>query len=97
MENQVVVRYADSDGNPAENKWPFNPNGSLYDIAGICDSTGRVLGIMPHPEAYNHYTNHPEWVVKREKMSRMNKTIEQEEGEGILLFRNAVEYIRKNC
>jgi len=96
-ENQVVLRYADNDGKPAENKWPFNPNGSLYDIAGICDSTGRVLGIMPHPEAYNHYTNHPEWVLKREKMSRVNKSIEQEEGKGILLFRNAIEYIRKNC
>ncbi len=96
-ENQVVLRYADNNGKPAENKWPFNPNGSLYDIAGICDSTGRVLGIMPHPEAYNHYTNHPDWVLKREKMSRMNKNIEQEEGEGISIFRNAVEYIRKNC
>jgi phosphoribosylformylglycinamidine synthase len=95
-ENQVVLRYADNDGKPAENKWPFNPNGSLYDIAGICDSTGRVLGIMPHPEAYNHYTNHPEWVLKKEKMSRMNKNIEKEEGEGISIFRNAVEYIREN-
>jgi len=95
-ENQVVLRYADNDGRPAENKWPFNPNGSIYDIAGICDSTGRVFGIMPHPEAYNHYTNHPEWVLKREKMSRVNKSIEKEEGEGVSIFRNAVEYIREN-
>jgi len=51
---------------------------------------------MPHPEAYNHFSNHPEWILKREEMSRMNKGIEKEAGEGILIFKNAVEYIRKN-
>ncbi len=50
-ERQVVIQYADQDGNPAYGKWPLNPNGSLYDIAGICDSPGRVLGVMPHRES----------------------------------------------
>ena len=95
-EHQVVIQYADKDGNPAHGRWPLNPNGSLYDIAGICDSTGRVLGLMPHPEAYNHYTNHPAWVLKREQLARTGKGIEREEGEGIAIFRNAVDYIRKN-
>ncbi len=94
--NQVVMQYADNEGHPAQGKWPFNPNGSLYDIAGICDTTGRIFGVMPHPEAYNHYTNHPEWVIKKEKLARMGKTIEKEEGEGIAIFRNAVNYIREN-
>ncbi len=94
--NQVVIRYADKEGGPAQGRWPFNPNGSLYDIAGICDSTGRIFGVMPHPEAYNHYTNHPDWVRKREELARMGKEIEREEGEGITIFRNAVEYIREN-
>jgi phosphoribosylformylglycinamidine synthase len=94
--NQVVIRYADKEGRPAQGRWPFNPNGSLYDIAGICDSTGRIFGVMPHPEAYNHYTNHPDWVRKREELARMCKEIEREEGEGITIFRNAVEYIREN-
>jgi len=93
---QVVIRYADEQGRPAQGKWPFNPNGSLYDIAGMCDSTGRIFGIMPHPEAYNHYTNHPDWTRKREELARMGKEIEKEEGEGITIFRNAVEYIREN-
>ncbi len=93
---QVVMRYADKEGNPAQGRWPCNPNGSLYDIAGICDSTGRVFGVMPHPEAYNHYTNHPASVLKREEMARMGKGIEKEEGEGIAIFRNAVDYIREN-
>jgi phosphoribosylformylglycinamidine synthase len=94
--NQVVIQYADKEGNPAQGRWPFDPNGSLYDIAGICDSTGRIFGLMPHPEAYNHFTNHPDWALKREELARMGKTIEKEEGEGIAIFRNAVRYIREN-
>ena len=94
--NQVVMQYADEEGRPAQGRWPLNPNGSLYDIAGICDSTGRIFGVMPHPEAYNHYTNHPAWVLKREELARMGKGIEREEGEGITIFRNAVEYVREN-
>jgi len=93
---QVVIRYSDEQGRPAQGKWPFNPNGSLYDIAGVCDSTGRIFGIMPHPEAYNHYTNHPDWTRKREELARMGKEIEKEEGEGITIFRNAVQYIQEN-
>ena len=94
--DQVVMQYADEEGYPAQGRWPCNPNGSLYDIAGICDSTGRIFGIMPHPEAYNHYTNHPAWVLKREQLARMGKGLEREEGEGIAVFRNAVEYVREN-
>jgi phosphoribosylformylglycinamidine synthase I len=94
--NQVALRYADGEGNPAQGRWPFNPNGSLYDIAGVCDSTGRIFGVMPHPEAYNHYTNHPDWTRKREELARMGKEIVEEEGEGITIFRNAVTYIQEN-
>ena len=94
--NQVVVQYADKEGNPAQGKWPSNPNGSLHDIAGICDSTGRIFGLMPHPEAHNHCTNHPDWVVRKEELGRLGRSIEKEEGEGIAIFRNAVEYIREN-
>jgi len=93
--NQVVARYADEQGNPALGRWPFNPNGSLYDIAGICDATGRIFGVMPHPEAFNHYTNHPDWVMRREELARVGKRIEKEEGEGIAIFRNAVQYVRE--
>jgi phosphoribosylformylglycinamidine (FGAM) synthase-like amidotransferase family enzyme len=49
------------DGRLAAGAFPHNPNGSLADIAGICDPTGRIFGLMPHPEAYNHVTNHPDW------------------------------------
>jgi phosphoribosylformylglycinamidine synthase I len=92
--NQVVMQYADHEGQQAQGRWPLNPNGSLEDIAGICDPTGRIFGLMPHPEAFNHFTNHPEWTRRKETIIRQgNKTI-PEEGEGIKIFRNAVDYTR---
>ena len=95
LENrQVVMQYAGEDGTAAQGKWPFNPNGSIQDIAGICDPTGRVFGLMPHPEAFNHFTNHPNWTNQREALSRQGKTPVSEDGEGIRIFQNAVEYLR---
>jgi len=92
--NQVVMQYADHAGWQAQGRWPLNPNGSLEDIAGICDPTGRIFGLMPHPEAFNHFTNHPEWTRRRETIIRQGNTTIPEEGEGIKIFRNAVDYIR---
>lgn len=92
-ENQVVLRYAGSEGNPAGGSFPENPNGSLEDIAGICDSSGRVFGLMPHPEAYNHWTNHPNWTRFKESYRRGGEPYPQE-GYGIQIFRNAVEYFK---
>ena len=92
--NQVVLQYADENGEEADGIWPHNPNGSLRDIAGICDPTGRVFGLMPHPEAFNHFTNHPDWTRKKQALARQGKGTVQEEGEGTNIFRNAVNYIR---
>ena len=58
---QVALRYATADGAAAAGAYPFNPNGSAHDIAGICDSTGLVLGLMPHPENHIHTWQHPRW------------------------------------
>jgi phosphoribosylformylglycinamidine synthase len=82
--NQVVFQYVDKAGNLAG--YPYNPNGSVDNIAGICDETGRVFGMMPHPEAFQHRTNHPAWT--REELP--------DEGAGIAIFRNAVEYVREH-
>jgi len=92
--NQVVLQYADENGEGADGIWPLNPNGSLRDIAGICDPTGRVFGLMPHPEAFNHFTNHPDWTRKKQALARQGGGTLQEEGEGINIFRNAVNYIK---
>ncbi len=92
----VVMQYADERGNDANRRWPLNPNGSLRDIAGICDPTGRIFGLMPHPEAFHHLTNHPDWPATKEMLARQGKTFEDKEGAGIQIFRNAVEYVKRN-
>lgn len=89
---QIVMQYAMPDGTLADGTFPFNPNGSIKDIAGICDSTGRVFGLMPHPEAYNHVTNHPNWIRLFEKNKRDGKPFQKDIPEGIKLFQNAVKY-----
>jgi len=93
QQNQVVMKYSKPDGNPAHGQTPYNPNGSLMDIAGICDPTGRIFGLMPHPEAFNHLTNHPQWVRKKDLMHRQNNHQIEMEGDGLRIFENAVRFI----
>ena len=94
-ENQIVFQYAGPGMKPAAGAFPSNPNGSLMDIAGICDPTGRVMGMMPHPEAYNHWTNHPNWTQKERELKLSNVSDGVREGEGMKIFRNAVRYVRE--
>ena len=89
---QVVLQYALPDGQRANGVFPHNPNGSLVDIAGICDVSGRIFGLMPHPEAYNHVTNHPDWTRKMEMQKRAGMRGGSNRGEGIRIFENAVAF-----
>ncbi len=79
-----ALRYVDADGN--RGGFPVNPNGSQDDIAGLTDSTGRVLGLMPHPERYIFEYQHPRWTRGKENGGP----------DGMTVFRNGVEYIRRN-
>jgi phosphoribosylformylglycinamidine synthase len=79
---QVVLRYVDAAGQPGG--YPVNPNGSEGDVAGLCDLTGRVLGLMPHPERHVLPTQHPRWT--RQGLAK--------EGDGLALFRNAVRFFQ---
>ncbi len=85
-EKLVVMRYTDQKTGEPTMDYPANPNGSPDAIAGICDPSGRLFGLMPHPEAFLHRTNHPRWT--REELP--------EEGQGVALFRNGVTFIREN-
>ena len=76
---QVAFRYVDKDGQFGA--YPVNPNGSTDHIAGLCDPTGRVLGLMPHPERFVHPTHHPQWTRQK-----------KEQGDGLSIFVNAVNY-----
>jgi len=81
-------------GAPAGGRFPWNPNGAMGDIAGICDPRGRIFGLMPHPEAYNHITNHPDWTRwARQADPEEREALLNREGAGIAIFRNAVEEI----
>jgi phosphoribosylformylglycinamidine synthase subunit PurQ / glutaminase len=84
--NLAVLKYSDPAYESPVMEFPLNPNGSMNAIAGVCDQTGRLMGLMPHPEAFVHRTNHPRWT--REQLP--------EEGDGLVLFRNAAEYVKKN-
>lgn len=79
---QIVLRYTTPDGKP--DGFPFNPSGSQGNVAGLCDATGRVFGLMPHPERHILPTQHPRWT--RDGL--------REEGDGLKLFRNAVEFLQ---
>ena len=82
----AAVRYVNADGTLAT-EFPANPNGSLNSIAGVCDLTGRIFGLMPHPEAFLSPCNSPTWTA--DKVA--GKVAE--EGDGVAFFRNAVDYI----
>ena len=82
--NHVAAQYSTADFSAPTDEYPLNPNGSTDAIAGICNESGRLFGMMPHPEAYLHRTNHPRWT--REDLP--------EEGAGLAIFRNAVDFIR---
>lgn len=83
-ENLAVLKYSDARFEYTAEDFPLNPNGSMNGIAGVCDETGRLMGLMPHPEAFVHRINHPRWT--REQLP--------EEGDGLILFKNAAEYVK---
>jgi len=83
QKNLFALQYCHKSGQPAGD-YPANPNGSINAIAGLCNESGRLFGLMPHPEAYLHRTNHPRWT--REKLP--------EEGQGLTFFLNAIKFIR---
>lgn len=91
--SQVVFRYANEKGALAKGRFPANPNGALEDIAGICNETGRVFGLMPHPERNILFTQQNGWLLQKEKLKREGKSL-PDESEGMRIFRNAVEYFK---
>jgi phosphoribosylformylglycinamidine synthase len=77
---QIALTYTCVDGAPANGEYPFNPNGSIHDIAGICNPQGNVLGLMPHPENHIYPHQHPQWTRGVSQHS------------GLKLFENGVKY-----
>lgn len=80
LKGLIALTYVYPDGSPANGDYPANPNGSLLDIAGICNPAGNVLGLMPHPENHIHPWQHPRWTRRAGGLS------------GFSLFENGVRY-----
>jgi phosphoribosylformylglycinamidine synthase len=83
---QVALVYTQADGAAARGQFPDNPNGSVDDIAGVCDGSGLVFGLMPHPERHVDTTQHPAW-------TRLGRPAEP--GQGLAIFENAVRQVRQ--
>jgi len=83
--DQLVFRYCDEEGRNAGGKYPINPNGSFYDIAGICDPSGLVLGMMPHPERAFYGFQLPNWTARKPVPKY---------GDGMAIFKSLVDYLR---
>jgi phosphoribosylformylglycinamidine synthase subunit PurQ / glutaminase len=86
--NQIAFKYTKGEIYKYQNL-EYNPNGANYDIAGILGYNGRVLGMMPHPERAQFFHHSPLWQIKKNKMKKTK------EGDGIILFRNAINYFTK--
>jgi phosphoribosylformylglycinamidine synthase I len=87
-QDQIALTYTCADGTAAHGAYPINPNGSIGDIAGVCNPRGNVLGLMPHPEDHIVAYQHPRWT-----------RVERGRGEsgrlGLRLFENGVRYARE--
>ncbi len=81
---QIVFTYCKADGTDADGEFPWNPNGSLHDIAGICNPEGNVLGMMPHPERVIDGLQHADWTRGLSK-----------KGDGRIFFESIAEYLKK--
>lgn len=80
----IAFKYVNQEGN--EGDYPVNPNGSMDSIAGLTDTTGRVLGLMPHPERFVRPTQHPHW-------SRLGSGLKSD---GMTIFHRAIKYVREH-
>ncbi len=86
--DQIALLYTRADGSAANGAYPINPNGSIGDIAGICNPCGNVLGLMPHPEDHIAAYQHPRW-------TRVERECGESGQSGLRLFENGVKYARE--
>lgn len=91
--DQIAFQYIKEDGSAANGEFPYNPNGALEDIAGVCDPTGRIFAMMPHPERFYSFENEDGWELAKEKLIRAGKPLPKA-GDGLKIFENAAKYFK---
>jgi phosphoribosylformylglycinamidine synthase I len=87
-EDMLVFRYCTKEGEVANEKYPVNPNGSFFDIAGICNREGNIFGLMPHPERAMYWWQLPDWTRKQ---------LKYEFGDGYLIFKSIINKLSGSC
>jgi len=90
-QRQVAFTYCREDLSPAGGEYPYNPNGSVEDIAGITSADGKVLGMMPHPERAMEFTNFYDWPLVKEQLRRSGERADPE-SLNMQIFHNIVDY-----
>ena len=93
-EGHIAFKYVDKNGK--EGNYPVNPNGSVDSIAGLTDATGRVLGLMPHPERHVRPTQHPHWSRLYRIRGTRDEGRETRDSDGMTIFANAVRFVQEN-
>ncbi len=92
-EDMIAFTYCREDMSPASGEYPYNPNGSRQDIAGITSQDGKVLGLMPHPERAVEFVNLYNWPEQKEMLKRAGKPV-PDESMNMQLFRNIVRHFQ---
>jgi len=93
-QNMITFTYCRDDMSPAHGEYPYNPNGSISDIAGISSADGKVLGLMPHPERAMEFTSLYDWPLRKERLRREGKALPGE-SLNMQLFRNITNYFKE--
>jgi phosphoribosylformylglycinamidine synthase len=90
--DQIVFKYVNEKGDESA-AYPYNPNGSIKNIAGICNPNGNVFGMMPHPERVVNIATHPDWY--RDPQRENIRTLEGSLGDGTAIFKSVLDYVQK--
>ncbi len=89
----IALRYINDDGEYANLEFPHNPNGSIYDVAGLSDKSGKILALMPHPERAIFFNQQDNWAWEKEKCKRSGVNMRRY-GDGMQIFENALQYFK---
>ncbi len=89
----IALRYINDDGKYANLAFPHNPSGSIYDLAGLSDKSGKILALMPHPERAIFFNQQDNWALEKEKCKRSGVNMRRY-GDGMKIFENALQYFK---
>ena len=90
----IACKYVDDYGSLAKEKFPYNPNGSMEDIAAIVNLKGNVLAIMPHPERALYFLQKPDWIIEKDKTKKELLHKNKLYADGYKIFLNAYKYFK---